>query len=166
MDLSRNMISLGECYCMFGGKPVLSISITYLIYDTLFPEYFWFISPKAKLHLIYKDWLPGKSRQESAVSSEGQLKEKGLILSRESSAVVWMQGMKHPGLKSSAICENKNPYYHVFVPQVCRWLYNFFFIVDAVSFCIGRKNNRLIVSEVLSISRSNHLIVLSLCLPL
>lgn len=40
----------------------------------------WVISPKATLHLIYKDWLPGKSRRESALSSEGQLKKKGFNL--------------------------------------------------------------------------------------
>lgn len=102
----------------------------------------WFISPKAKLHLIYKDWLPGKSRQESAVSSEGRLKAKGLLLSRESS--VQTQGMKHLGFKSSALCENKNPHFHVFVPQVCRWLCDFFFVTVDVSFCIGRKNKHVI----------------------
>lgn len=73
--------------------------------------------------------------------------------------------MKHLGLKSSAICENKNPHYHVFVSQIRKWLYNFFFVVDGVS-SIGQKNNHLIVAEVLSVSLSDHLTVLSFCLPL
>lgn len=140
-------ISWGECYCMFGKKTCIAhldylLGLWYLISRIL-----WFISPKAKSHLIYKDWLPGKCRQESAVSSEGRLKEKGIILSRESSAVQ-TQGMKHLGFKSSAICENKNPHFHVFVPQVCRWLCNFFFVIVDVSFRIGWKNNHLIAFEV------------------
>ena len=119
-------------------KPVLPTLITQLIYNTLFPKFFDSFPQEANCTSIYKDWFLGKSRQESPVSSEGRLKEKCLILSRESLAVVQTLGMK---LISSAVCE-KNPHYHILVPLVGRWSYNFSFVV-AYSLCICQKNNHL-----------------------
>lgn len=105
-------------------KPVLPTLIIHLIthwmYNTLFPKLFGSFPQEANYPSMYKDWFPGRSRQESALSSEGRLKEKCLILSRESSTVTQRWVIK---FINSAMCGEKKPHYHIFVPLIGRWLY-------------------------------------------
>ena len=89
-------------------KPVLPTLIIHLIthwiYNTLFPKPFGSFPQEANYPSVYKDWFLGRSRQECALSSEGRLKEKCLILSRESSAVVQRWIIK---FINSAMCGKK-----------------------------------------------------------
>ena len=78
--------------------------ITHWMYNTLLPKLFGSFPQEANYPSMYKDWFPGRSRQESALSSEGRLKEKCLILSRESSTIAQRWVIK---FINSAMCGKK-----------------------------------------------------------
>ena len=78
--------------------------ITHWMYNTLFPKLFGSFPQEANYPSMYKDWFPGRSRQKSALSSEGRLKEKCLILSRESSTIAQRWVIK---FINSAMCGKK-----------------------------------------------------------